>query len=194
MHAVRNICVTILVACLFAGCGKSQEPQESPQTEAAPAEKPAVKQPVETTGSAPKQKPVADVKQRAAEAETDSAPKDDSRASPEAQEETDKVAAFDPATARQQLESIPVFSRAERVGDIVETPEGLRINYKHTGAPMKIHDHYRQTLRAAGWKMGRMRTLDDGGNAVPFSKDGQTIMVVIGGLAEHSVRMLSGTQ
>jgi hypothetical protein len=153
-------------------------------------------------GSATKAKPAGSTTKAETKAVSGSAPKDDASTAavdvetkpnlePPPEPEVDDV---DPAIARKRLEAIPVFEKAERVGDVIETTKDVRINYTHTSAPTKVHDYYRLTLRKDGWIMGRPRLLDDGGNAIAFSKDGQMILVVVEGLGEHSVRMLTGPQ
>ena len=152
MHALNCICVSVLAAYLFSGCGES--PEETQATAAVDSEiEPSFER---------MQEPEVDV--------------------------------VDPAIARDRLEAIPAFDKAERVGDVIQTAKDVRINYTHTSTPIKVHNYYRQILRKNGWKQGRPRLLDDGGNAMALFKDGQMILVVIGGLGEHSVRMLTAPQ
>ena len=213
MHSLRYPCVAILTACLFAGCGKPQEKKQTQPDKATPPEEsqPVAKQisdtpgaatKAEPAGSATKAKPAGSTTKAETKAVSGSAPKDDASTAavdvetkpnlePPPEPEVDDV---DPAIARKRLEAIPVFEKAERVGDVIETTKDVRINYTHTSAPTKVHDYYRLTLRKDGWIMGRPRLLDDGGNAIAFSKDGQMILVVVEGLGEHSVRMLTGPQ
>jgi len=212
MRALSRLCVAVLTTCLFAGCGKSPEknqvqaekaPPETPQPVAKPtADTSGSASKAEPTGSATKAKPAGSATKAETKTVSGSAPKDDaSTAAVDVEKEPypepppePEVDVVDPAIAGERLEAIPVFDKAERVGDVIESAKDVRINYTHTSAPMKVHDYYRMSLRKDGWQMGRPQRLDDDGNAISFFKDGQMILVVIEGLGEHSVRMLTGPQ